>query len=57
MHRGLTHLTRKLKAVVEYKKTAAVAAIAVAAFIYHEEIADFVGGKLSGTSAGGDAFM
>lgn len=44
-------------AVVEYKKTVAVAAVAVVAFIYRDEIADFVGGKLSGTSAGGDAFM
>jgi len=44
-------------AVAEYKKTAAVAAIAVVAFIYREQIADFVGDKISGESAGGDAFM
>ena len=44
-------------AAVEYKKTAIAVTIAAVAFIYREEIADFVGDKLSGTSAGGDAFM
>ena len=34
-----------------------VTAAAAAAFIYREEISDFIGGKVSGESAGGDAFM
>lgn len=34
-----------------------VTAAAAAAFVYREEIRDFIGGKVSGESAGGDAFM
>lgn len=32
-------------------------AAAAAAFVYREEIGSFIGGKVSGESAGGDAFM
>lgn len=34
-----------------------VTAVAAAAFVYREEIAGFIGGKVSGENAGGDAFM
>ena len=34
-----------------------VTAVAAAAFVYREEIGNFIGGKVSGESAGGDAFM
>jgi len=34
-----------------------VTAAAVAAFVYREEISDFIGDKLTGDAAGGDAFM
>ena len=34
-----------------------VAAAATAAFVYREEIANFISSKVSGESAGGDAFM
>ena len=43
----------------KWKITAAVGvtAAAAAAFVYREEIGNFIGGKVSGESAGGDAFM
>ena len=41
----------------QHKGKVAIAAAAVAAFAYREEIADFVGDKISGDAAGGDAFM
>lgn len=44
-------------AATEYKKTAFVLTVAAVAFVYREEIADFVTGIVSGESAGGDAFM
>lgn len=34
-----------------------VTAAAAAAFVYREEIGSFISGKVSGESAGGDAFM
>lgn len=43
--------------VWQHKGKVAVAAVAVAAFVYREEITDFVTGIASGESAGGDAFM
>ena len=43
--------------VWQHKGKVAIAAAAVAAFVYREEITDFVTGIASGESAGGDAFM
>lgn len=44
-------------AAVEYKKTAIVLTAAAVAFVYREEITNFVTGIAGGESAGGDAFM
>jgi len=41
----------------QHKGKVAIAAAAVAAFVYREEISDFIGDKLTGDAAGGDAFM
>jgi len=41
----------------QHKGKVALAAAAVAAFAYREEIGDFVTGITGGESAGGDAFM
>ena len=43
--------------VWQHKGKVAIAAAAVAAFVYRGEIADFVTGVTGGESAGGDAFM
>ena len=43
--------------VWQHKGKVAIAAAAVAAFVYREEISDFIGDKLTGDAAGGDAFM
>lgn len=41
----------------QHKGKVAIAAAAVAAFVYREEITNFVTGIAGGESAGGDAFM
>lgn len=43
--------------VWQHKGKVAIAAAAVAAFVYREEITNFVTGIADGESAGGDAFM
>lgn len=43
--------------VWQHKGKVAIAAVAVAAFVYREEITNFASGVISGESAGGDAFM
>lgn len=43
--------------VWQHKGKVAVAAAAVAAFVYREEITNFATGIINGESAGGDAFM
>ena len=43
--------------VWQHKGKVAIAAAAVAAFVYREEITNFASGVISGESAAGDAFM
>lgn len=44
-------------AAMEHKKTAIVLTVAAVAFVYREEITNFVTGIAGGENAGGDAFM
>ena len=46
-----------VSAAMEHKKTAAVLALAAVAWIYREEIGNFVTDAIASDNAGGDAFM
>jgi L-aminopeptidase/D-esterase-like protein len=46
-----------VSAAMEHKKTAIAVTIAAVAYVYREEIGDFVSGIAGSENAGGDAFM